>query len=138
MPREFQLSLTLDGDISFVMQSYVNFMTNGINSERLISSDNLAFVISFFVKNTEGVLSQSKEKAIFVRKMELKDETSIRIVVTLEKIKNINETIKKHKEFDALNDFAVSEWERMRQNMIRELVDLLAQSGVSLQTYVAA
>jgi hypothetical protein len=70
--------------------------------------------------------------------MELKDETSIRIVVTLEKIKNINETIKKHKQFDALNDFAVSEWERMRQNMIRELVDLLAQSGVPLQTYIAA
>jgi hypothetical protein len=61
MPREFQLSLTLDGDISFVLQSYDYFMRNSIISKKLISSDNLAFVISFFLKNTEGVLLQLKE-----------------------------------------------------------------------------
>jgi hypothetical protein len=65
--------------------------------------------------------------------MKSKDETIRRIVVTLERIKNVDETINKHRQFAAPNDFAISEWERMKQQLVKELIVLLAKSGVDLQ-----
>lgn len=65
--------------------------------------------------------------------MEIQDEIDIQIFHTLEKIKRINKHIAFHKSAESPDEFAIEQWEDIRNDLVRQLQELLAEIDVPLQ-----
>jgi hypothetical protein len=63
--------------------------------------------------------------------MEIYDEIDIQIFHTLEKIKRINKHIHLHQNADEPDDFAIEQWQEIRNDLTRQLQEMLAKLQVT-------
>ena len=64
--------------------------------------------------------------------MQLKDEKDIQIFVTMKKIRNIDNTILSLINNNSNDDFAIKQWEEMKNKLTHDLFLLLAESGIQI------
>ena len=64
--------------------------------------------------------------------MQLKDEKDIQIFVTMKKIRNIDNTILSLISNNSNDDFAIKQWEEMKNKLTHDLFLLLAESGIQI------
>ena len=64
--------------------------------------------------------------------MYLKDEKDIQIFVTMKKIRNIDNTILSLINNNSNDDFAIKQWEEMKNKLTHDLLLLLAESGIQI------
>ena len=64
--------------------------------------------------------------------MQLKDEKDIQIFVTMKKIRNIDNTILSLISNNSNDDFALKQWEEMKNKLTHDLFLLLAESGIQI------
>ena len=68
-------------------------------------------------------------------KMEIEESNLIRVVVTLQKIRQIQQAIETHQSWEEPDGFAVQQWEQIKNEMQQELLFLISEFGVKYQTY---